>query len=122
MIQERILHIPLLSFTLLITSVFLSGCSTVSDAASGSSPVFSNLNPFGSVKPATENQPVPATDTSPAEQATPTTIRVDSGASASIKMASATHTRAGDVEATVGDNKQCTTFCALPLRRPAASQ
>lgn len=91
--------------------VALSGCSTLSDAVSSSAAGLSKLNPFAaSSSPKTDKAQTVAPASTPATQkpteATGKVILV------SAPPASAT------IEATLADNKQCTTFCALPMRKP----
>lgn len=77
----------------------LAGCSTVSSVAEKSGAVLSHLNPFSS----------PAS-TEVAKQPEPAPVAVSANA--------APPEPAPQVTAMVADNKQCTTFCALPVRQP----
>ena len=89
-------------YTLVLTvSMALSGCSGISDSISG-------LNPFQQ----TEKSATPPT-TAPANQEPP----VSSAPSIRVE-AKPLAPRQREVEVNVGGNKQCTTFCALPMRKP----
>lgn len=103
---------------LLAVVMSLTGCSTVSDTVSsvtsGSVSVLSNLNPFGADKPATEK--ASTQEQVAPEQVKPATLLVEAAPAEPVKLAQAAPQP--NVETTIGDNKQCTTFCALPVRKP----
>lgn len=91
--------------------VALSGCSTLSDAASSSVAGLSKLNPF-----AASSSPKPDEAQTVAPASTPATLK-PTEASGKVILVSAPPASA-TVETTLADNKQCTTFCALPMRKP----
>lgn len=98
----------------------LSGCSTVSSVAEKSGAVLSNLNPFSSSPPNTEaNQAEPASVAVPATPAAADSIRVDATPANGngVTQAAARQPASGQVQAMVADNKECTTFCSLPLHK-----
>lgn len=91
--------------------VTLSGCSTLSDAASSSAAGLSKLNPF-----AASSTPKPADTQTVAPASTPATLN-PTEATGKVILVSAPPASA-TLETTLADNKQCTTFCALPVRKP----
>jgi uncharacterized membrane protein len=127
----------------------LSGCSTVSNVASSSASALSSLNPFSSdkeVSPASDAVPVPVAPQdvirveAPQQEtvqlaAMPAPEAVPEPAPAPVKKRHVKHKKAPAsapvvaapavasapvVQATVAGNAQCTTFCALPMRKPPA--
>ena len=92
--------------------VALSGCSTLSDAASSSVAGLSKLNPFAASSSPKSGE---AQTVAPAST-TPATLK-PTEASGKVILVSAPPASA-TVETTLADNKQCTTFCALPMRKP----
>lgn len=115
--QSMLIHAPLSGSVLLVISMLISGCSTVSDMASSSASMLSDMNPFGARSSATEEQSVPAAEVVPVS-APPATIQVENTSPSYFRRVSNVEPPPVDVDATVGNNKQCTTFCALPLRKP----
>ncbi|WML90371.1 hypothetical protein RCF98_15545 [Thiothrix lacustris] len=102
----------LLSTVVLSMGVFLSGCSNISDSLSDS---VSGLNPFQQ----TTESPANVTTPTPSHKEAP-----DSSSAAGLWVQSkpaAPPKQPEGVDVNVGNNKQCTTFCALPLRKPPAA-
>lgn len=100
-----------------LTSALLAGCSTVSDIASSSSSAITKLNPFSGDKQENAQAATPATSVTPAAQPDATAIRVENQPESTVQLAAAAPAAStAPVQATVGDNEKCTTFCALPLR------
>lgn len=90
----------------LAVSVSLSGCSLLPDAVSDT---ISNLNPF-------QQQTEVPSEAAPTKEVVPppaASIRVQAKPPAPPKGVAG-------LEVNVGNNKQCTTFCAIPMRKPAA--
>lgn len=96
-------HKTLWCTLVLVLGVSLSGCSSLSSM----SDTVSGLNPFQQTE-TTPSETAPTNQENPAAPAT--SIWVES------KQPVLRQQQA--VEVNVGDNKQCTTFCALPLRKP----
>ncbi len=103
----------------LVLGLVLSGCSLLDANEEGGS-TFSQLNPFAQQetlktqeKSAETTQPAapvvqPAAPEQPVVDETPKpSIRVDAAPAASTKAAD-------NVSVNLGENAQCTTFCALP--------
>ena len=101
---------------MVLTSALLAGCSTVSDIASSSSSAITKLNPFSGDKQENAQAATPATSATPVAQPDTTTIRVENQPESTVQLAEAAPASTAPVQATVGDNEKCTTFCALPLR------
>lgn len=86
-------------FLMLLTG--LSGCSTVSTVAEKSGAALSRLNPFSSASPDADAK------------------QVEAASGNGVALAAAQPSTSGDqVQAMVADNKQCTTFCSLPIPKP----
>ena len=101
--KQDMLHVFWCALALAV-SVSLSGCSLLPDAVSGT---VSNLNPFQQQAPAPQPEAAPTKEVTPAAS-----IRVQAKPPAPPKGAVG-------LEVNVGNNKQCTTFCAIPMRKPA---
>lgn len=104
----------------LIAGLSLSGCSSISQAVSG---VTSALTPSQqqSAKEA-ERPPEPVQTPDPNSQVQKSSILVEGAKPAPAPVPAAPAPRVNkeqQVDVNLGDNKQCTTFCALPLRKPA---
>ncbi|OQX02205.1 MAG: hypothetical protein BWK73_43490 [Thiothrix lacustris] len=93
----------------LAVSVSLSGCSVLPDALTHS---VSSFNPFQQTA-APLPTPYEAAPTKEVAPAPAPSIRVQ------VKPPAPPKGAAG-LEVNVGNNKQCTTFCAIPMRKPAA--
>ena len=104
--MNRTNHTVLWCTLILALGVLLSSCSSLSDIPG----TVSGLNPFQQQE---ETKTTPS-ETAPSYQenpdAPPAAIWVESKQPA-LRQQQA-------VEVNVGDNKKCTTFCALPLRKP----
>ncbi|SEA74428.1 hypothetical protein SAMN05660964_02334 [Thiothrix caldifontis] len=94
----------------LLVSLTVSGCANFSETMVGA---VSGINPF---KQQTEAE---APDAAPINEGVPL-----AEPKSSIRVETKPPEPKGqqEVEVNVGNNKQCTTFCALPLRKPPASE
>lgn len=94
---------------ILVAGLSLSACSGFSQRLSNTA---SAINPFQ--QQTEDDAPVmPA----PTERTTP---NVPSGNSIRVETKPPAPAGAGEVEVNLQGNKACTTFCALPLRKPPA--
>ncbi len=118
--MKRLLK-PGLCCAALLLAAGLSGCSTVSSVAEKSGAMLSHLNPFSSSPAEAEQQPEPANTTqaqaTPAPDAQPV-LQVAAAPAPVPQPPQPAAPKPVEVKAVVGDNAQCTTFCALPLRKP----
>jgi hypothetical protein len=120
----------------LAVSVSLSGCSVLPDALTHS---VSSFNPFQQTAvplptpyeaaPTKEVAPAPApsirVQAQPPARLEPTVVKPKPKVKAKVQpkaksKAAAKPKKAAGLEVNVGNNKQCTTFCALPMRKPPA--
>lgn len=122
MFRLNVFPVPPLRASLLFLSVLLSGCSTVSEVASDSASMLSGLNPFDSGKPAAEEQAKPVIVEAAPVLEVPESIKTENGGFVPVSLTNPASPQPGEVQATVGHNGQCTTFCALPLRKPPTAQ
>jgi hypothetical protein len=91
----------------LLGSLSVSACSNLSDISETVSGAASAVNPF---KQQTEgSEPAPTNESMPLN-APATSIRVETKPPEPRGQQ--------EVEINVGNNKQCTTFCALPMHKP----
>lgn len=98
----------------LAVGVSLSGCSNLSETMSSA---ISSINPFQQ-----RAKEAPSAATPPV--AAPANEKKTVQPAASIRVEAkppAPRQRHGEVAVNVGDNKKCTTFCALPMRKPPAA-
>ena len=105
--------------TVLFFSLSLSGCSLFSQTSEAAGDGLSKVNPFS------QQQAAPAPVASQPEQAAPVAKPLEQEApKPSIRVEAAPAAPADQkksgVAVNLGDNKQCTTFCALPMHRKPA--
>lgn len=105
-------HSTVWCVVVLAAGLSLSGCSSISQMST----TISNLNPFQQQTEETPPVTAPANEGTPAPSAS---IRVEAKPPAKPPAQGG---RRQEVKVNVGDNKQCTTFCALPVRKPPAAQ
>ncbi|QTR49914.1 hypothetical protein [Candidatus Thiothrix anitrata] len=90
----------------------LSGCSTLSDVASTSVTGIAKLNPFAT----NTANPVDGQNVAPASTPAVQNSTVTGGKL--LLVSTPPVPAAVEVDATLAGNKECTTFCALPVRQP----
>lgn len=104
-------HSTVWCMVVLLAGLSLSGCSSVSQTVSGA---VSAVNPFQQQTEEAPPEAAPANEGIPVSPASSTSIRVETKPPAQGGQQG--------MEVNVGGNKQCTTFCALPMRKPPAVQ
>lgn len=102
----------------LLFGLVVVGCSSIAQTGQSVGEGLSALNPFK------QNQEESAVVPAQPEQVAPTAKPVsDEAPKASIRVdaaPNATPAHKSNMEVNLGDNKQCTTFCALPPRKKPA--
>lgn len=96
----------------LLSGFSLSACSTLTNVSEAVSGAASSINPFQQQTETGVSEPAPANESVPLN-APPASIRVEAKPPQPKRQQ--------DVEVNLGSNKQCTTFCALPTRKPSVN-
>ena len=110
--MQRDFKVPAWYAVWIFLGLMLSGCSTLSDVASTSAAGIAKLNPFAS------NAAKSVDGQSVAPASTPTTQKSTATGGKLLLVSTPPVPAAVEVEATLAGNKECTTFCALPVRQP----
>lgn len=109
----------------LVASLSLPACSSISQTVSKAT---AYVNPFQQQAEEAPPAAAPAEEQAPAAPAA-SSIRVEkkqppaAPPRTQVQQKQQPVAKTGkDVEVNLGGNKQCTTFCALPMRKPPAAQ
>lgn len=105
----------------LVASLSLPACSSISQTVSKAT---AYVNPFQQQAEEAPPAAAPAEEKAPAAPAA-SSIRVEKKqppAAPKVSKNNSGNKSSKDVEVNLGGNKQCTTFCALPMRKPPAAQ